>query len=1068
MSIVSNLYADKAFAEHPTALWSLDDAADYVSLLTNSQRNVYNWTTTNCHALEITNVKNEPFFNSSTTRINIDVIPNSGEGEELNCLLQSDQIINFEDLQVSLGTFAISTYVYTGSPYITGYELGYEYYNNATGSWHEITKIFNIAITERWLFLSETFAVPEESGPMRLVFKPRFLSGYTEFENYVLVNGFSCGQWSEEFASTSLGIQPIQLPSGIFDETTYGYPARTYGLQENNGYYLINKKSLLAKNSGAPMVYGSQNCTVIYPNENKPSLVLPSMGFLNEVGKYKTYTIEMWLRVNSNTTEPKKIFGNIEDDNGLYVDGPFLILKIGNKIISHYIGEWTRPMLVHILYLDDSFKLYINGEEVGSVYQKTKEINFTSSKQWLGFWAYEDASPIELDCFGIYPYKVSNIVAKRRFVFGQGVEDPDNINTAYNGRSLLIDYSVADYSNNYSYPNIGKWSQGVIDNLTINNNILSTPTYNLPTITTIDSLNVNAWTSANSLIQTEDLSIGDYISALNIDPGLYNKQLWDILLDGGTASNIIGVDRVDAGTSILFDNINDHTASYTLVASEYLNEYALDIDVVGYWEDYQPLTYYAQYVEDLSGSRYYDLDFLQFNIDYPAPSKFYEIESTGEEWSYAQLYNLYNYPRKRNYESLDNFLFTGYRNYEDLQYNKTRTYKYDTTKSQVRSYVTFQYVKNGANSPAGFFTKIEPPAKEGTVEPNTDWIYTKYEVIDNMIIYPPSGVDFNDLAVVTHLEFKTQNILRNKVKLRKLEYCSQAFNQSNNPIGTMPYEKMYPYKKSGIYYSYKGKNPYSIYKNSSPYLYMTRTSGIQLRGKFDPLINRGLLIPINKNKTSKFDKIMAMQIAIRFDDDYFPYAPTQIFEIEAKNSYIKFYMVATDQTGQRAKIYGINANTGRLEDGIAFYLNGNIVKDPVITNKQWSFLGISFSNLLDISGYSGSIKLNGPLLFNNISYYQSTNLQEVQKVSTRPWFQVKRSGPLLLDWEYWTPNFFLWQGVLVASSISYYGVNPDDIYQSYVGTNKLSTGSDKIFSIGKCEYDIYQDILWKQSTQSAV
>ena len=47
---------------------------------------------------------------------------------------------------------------------------------------------------------------------------------------------------------------------------------------------------------------------------------------------------------------------------------------------------------------------------------------------------------------------------------------------------------------------------------------------------------------------------------------------------------------------------------------------------------------------------------------------------------------------------------------------------------------------------------------------------------------------------------------------------------------------MYPYKKSGIYYSYKGKNPYSIYKNSSPYLYMTRTSGVQLRGSFDPLI----------------------------------------------------------------------------------------------------------------------------------------------------------------------------------------------------------------------------------------
>jgi len=367
-----------------------------------------------------------------------------------------------------------------------------------------------------------------------------------------------------------------------------------------------------------------------------------------------------------------------------------------------------------------------------------------------------------------------------------------------------------------------------------------------------------------------------------------------------------------------------------------------------------------------------------------------------------------------------------------------------------------------------FFTHIEPAAKEGTVEPGNNWISSKYEVIDNMIIYPPSNVDFNELSLVTPLEFKVKNILRNKVKLKKLEYCSQAFNNNSNPIGTSPYVKMYPYKKSGIYYNYKGKNPYSIYKNTSPYLYMTRTSGIQVRGKQDPLINRGLLIPINENQTTNFDKIMAMQLAVRFDEDYFPYAPQQIFEIEAKNSYIRFYIVANDQTGQRGKIYGVNALTGRIENGIAFYLNGKVVKDPVLTIKQWAFLGISFSNLLDISGVFGSIKLNGPLLFNNISYYQSTNLQEVQKVSKRPWFQVKRSGPLTLDWEYWVPDFFLWNGVLVQSSISYYGVDPEDVYKSYVGTNKIITGTDKVFGIGQCEYNIYQNVLWQQSTSSAV
>jgi len=1233
MSIPSNLYAEKAFAEHPVALWSLDDDADYLSLMSNSERNVYEWATENCSVEQVSNIIGEPFENSSTTKIIGNVI--SEDSGSLSCV--SNDILDFSEINIELGTFCIGVYVYSNSPYITGYEIGYEYYDVPLGSWIKKTKIFNTTIMEKWMFLSNSFKVPNTEGQMRLVFKANFLGGYTDSsENTIFVNGFTLGQWSEEFASTSLGITPVQIPAGVFDETIYGYPARSYGLEENNGYYIVKKNSLAAKNSGAPMVYGTSNCTVITTNDNKPSLIIPSMGFLNNNGKYKTYTVEMWLRINCDATEPKKIFGSLENNSGLYVDGPFLVLKIGNHSASHYIGEWTRPMLVHILYFENSSKLYINGEEVLSISYKTSELDFDSTKEWLGFWAYDDVSPIELDCVGIYPYKVSNIVAKRRLVFGQGVESPDNINTSYSGQSLLIDYAFADYSNNYSYPDIGRWGQGINDNLSTEKNILSTPNYSLPSFlinyqgSNSDSY-YNDWLTANSQLPLElddeyfkirpnsnymaqvyfdnlnflsqevksiygvfkrtgsaryingveqpmtlfkvidpnqnyfhvylyqdakkityvtkfgnnapkeidhenieittgekfyagfhienlvkwyggevasilgnisqcKLYIGndegfaswfdgniyrvglsnarnhsliapafgvdglpsdyntieDYIHSITLDGGLYSQELWDYLVDGGSAG------------LMLFDKILDHTASYTLVASRYFDEYQLDIDTVGYWEDYQPLTYYAQFVEDAEGDRSYDLDFLQFNINYPAPSKFFEVETDPTEWTYAQLYNKFNYPKKRTYDSLDNFLFTGYRDYEDLQYNTTRTYKYDTTNSLVRSFISFQYTEAGATQSSGFFTKVEPAAKEGTVEPGSDWVSTKYEVIDNMIIYPPSNVDFNNLSLVTHLEFKVKNILRNKVKVKKLEYCSQAFNNTSNPIGTSPFVKMYPYKKSGIYYNYKGKNPYSIYKKTSPYLYMTRTSGIQLRGKQDPLVNRGLLIPINENKTTNFDKIMAMQLALRFDEDYFPYAPTQIFEIEAKNSYIRFYIVANDQTGQRGRIYGINALTGRVENGIAFYLNGKIVRDPVLTIKQWAFLGISFSNLLDISGVFGSIKLNGPMLFNNISYYQSTNLQEVQKVSKRPWFQVKRSGPLTLDWEYWIPEFFLWNGVLVQSSISYYGVDPEDVYKSYVGTNKIITGTDKIFGIGECEYNIYQNVLWQQTTSSAV
>ena len=46
MSSPSNLYAEKIFAEHPIALWALDDEAHYISLISEEQRDLSNWTIT--------------------------------------------------------------------------------------------------------------------------------------------------------------------------------------------------------------------------------------------------------------------------------------------------------------------------------------------------------------------------------------------------------------------------------------------------------------------------------------------------------------------------------------------------------------------------------------------------------------------------------------------------------------------------------------------------------------------------------------------------------------------------------------------------------------------------------------------------------------------------------------------------------------------------------------------------------------------------------------------------------------------------------------------------------------
>jgi hypothetical protein len=336
-----------------------------------------------------------------------------------------------------------------------------------------------------------------------------------------------------------------------------------------------------------------------------------------------------------------------------------------------------------------------------------------------------------------------------------------------------------------------------------------------------------------------------------------------------------------------------------------------------------------------------------------------------------------------------------------------------------------------------------------------------------MIIYLPKNIDFNEIALVTHIEISVDSVSTNPVVIKKLQYASQSLHDSQpNTIGTRFGTDIYPYRKTGVYYDYKGINPFSIYKGSSPYLYLTRNSGIQLRGAYDPLVNRGIQIPLNETKTDNF-KVIAMQFAMRYDQDFFSYAPTEIMQIESKNSLIKLYLVANHPNGKRAKIYAINAKTGRIENGIAFYLNGKLVKDPNITVKEWGMLGISFSNSLNLNNYVGAIRITGPMLINTISHYKSTNLQEVQQVTNRQWFKVKSFGLDSFEWSYWDTSF-IWNGVLVIASTSYYGVSPEDIYKTYIGTNKIIIDDQQSFGVGSYEYRILTDVIWQSSVTNAV
>jgi hypothetical protein len=1178
MSSPSNLYAEKIFAEHPLALWALDDKAEYATLISEAQRNMDNplqWTVSANNVSISSEDLGKPFPNS----YQISLLGNVPSGATGSVVCTSNELsFGLNELNEYFSNFSIASYVYINSVYLSSLQIGYEYNKVSDNSLvSNLVTYSGINIKkERWLHISETFKIPEsDAEEFRIVIKFNYTSGGATAEDYeFLVNGLTVGQWSEEFSATSLG----QITQAITDSISLTalqnvVPADVYGLQDKNGYYLTKDNALVARNSGLPMVYGAESTTYIYPNGSSPSLVVPGFGFLNKVGEYQTFTFETWLRINPKNVVPRRIIGPIESEDGIYVDQSFIVLKIGNAVASHSIGEWYRPMLLDLRYSKDEASLLINGEQIISLSLSNATVSFpekynndSEDQDWIGFYSYDDITSFEIDCPAIYSYQVPKVLAKRRWVFGQGVEYPENINAAYAGTSVYVDYPFSNYSNNYNYPDLGRWSQGVVENLSTNANILSMPDYELPTVVFEDGTPYNSWIATNNSLQTDERyfvrikpdsedspegymyfeklnvltepvkaffgvfqeyttatdqtlfyiedeltnnyfeikidgleihynlkygsstetlamiprpAIGQqFVVGIDIDSfsstfggdassffnrinslslyvggkktfqettkanilkiGFLNQRnlakvktafldngvTYPTFIDGGTPS-LTGTTTVNGGTPTtttwqnfydgggVYEELFYHIASYTLIPKMYLDEFSLDIAIDAYWEDYVPLKYFAKYVDDSSNNKVYSLDFIQFNMLYPK----LELFTSG---------------------------------------------LYDTEGSIVKSYISFQYLATGANYPESAFTEKVSLSSTNVVDPGSSWQYKKYEVLNDTIIYPPTGVNFENLAIVVHLEIVVNGITTYPLSIKTLQLASQSLNHTKpTAIGTRFGKEIYQYTKSGLSTNYKAKNPYIIYKNSSPYLFLTKNSGIQPIGTFSNRVSRGITIPVNTSLTTDFT-IIAAQLSIRSNAESFSTEPVQIFEIQGKTKFTQFYMVATDSSGKRAKIYAIDASNGKQDPNISFYLNGKFVQNPVIGLKDWSVLGIACAEPMSFNSYVGAVRLTGPLVFNNISYYEKTDVQQITLQVGRPWSEVLQPVTSPVDWTYWDES--TWREVLNIRSVTEFDVDPGSIYKAYTGTNKVIAEDDKVLSFLTYEYLAYKDVAWQTQT----
>jgi hypothetical protein len=445
--------------------------------------------------------------------------------------------------------------------------------------------------------------------------------------------------------------------------------------------------------------------------------------------------------------------------------------------------------------------------------------------------------------------------------------------------------------------------------------------------------------------------------------------------------------------------------NYTLIPLELNSTLALDIAISGYWEDSQPLTYFGKYISSFNGSKKYDLDMIQFNVELPKPS-IRKVTLFGQ-YSYGRLKEDWATPIQRSYADLSDVLQGGYLTYADLAAAQAE-YEFEGLGVAVNTFVTIQDYRAVGKKPYTDFTNTVVPQYNNVVDldlTTQDFETTKFQVVDGSIIIPPKDENFTEYYLTIHIDVNVRGIKSKPFALKRMELASFAFNETSpQPIGTRLGTPIYPFTRFGNTYVYKEKNPFRINKESSPYLYLTETSGVQPIS-IPTLFDRGLAVPINENLLPDYD-LGAAQIWSKYSLSVFSNVPTKMFRITGPSNTIDFYAYA-DGDGKRGILRAVDAETGLPFEDLTFYQDGKYVVYPVIYPREWTAINVSFGAGLSMRSFIGTLEMYEGFSFDNIIVYKNSNTIERQsnvyelwgEIVNDTWDEVYNPGELVNTWE---------------------------------------------------------------------
>jgi hypothetical protein len=830
---------------------------------------------------------------------------------------------------------------------------------------------------------------------------------------------------------------------------------------------------------------------------SSPSVRYHAYGMFTEVGKYNTYTAEMWIRIEAHTKRAKKIWGSSNTLDGLWINDNFLTLVVGKHNKSYAIENWYRPMLINVTYTPTNCRLLINGEEVISLIYNAKDLLFVDDDgndiDDLVFIADDTFGLFEIDCFSLFPYVLPNDVLRRHFVWGQGVGDIKQFSSSYETKFGFIDYSFANYANNIIYPDLTPWDSGYKSGFETTTKSLVSPNYQLPEINVqgrnIDDLYVeNLY--RNDTDNALDRPFFTFRPEYDWDQPSYFR--WNKLQNTDTPIQIFygvfeqwsALDNTEEKPLVVFSKISDGqqvrisvdgTNVYYKLNDEVFHSFAIEED--------KPFSVGFDLNKVFNGSNYALRNFFLNLGDIEC-----FVGGDGNKTFPNKIYAI-------GFADTDNAVRNALPSYFDENGIVMPDQLFETTYATYTLIPKIQYGEFYLDVAADLYWEeavaLDVLGKnlrkdQFTIEPRLDYLQINYGYDGHykILSIPDEGdyFDFTSAELRTWVTFQklgekerplrdfSPKFLRvTKVVEPTENWENERYEVMNGTVVYPPSDVDYDQLKMIVYFTAKTSgvinSPFAIKRlQIAGQVFegtmkdkqgnevecaniMTRTGSI-IKAADPVAIYKENTPTLYLSKDSGLEPRNGGSFLFTFNDEKAAYCPLAMVNffmrpnyedfvnevlVEIVNGDRKYYFKRMPDSNKSFHLVDENGDSVR---NCTLYVNGQPGEIIPILDNQWVSVGIEFAEPLRAGGKVVDIWFNSGAVYQNISVTKVTIDQVFSTAIVRKWSKVKEK-----TWTQWQTETdtdskpYTYSTLLSDSSFLEYPVPPSEIYDIYTGTN---------------------------------